>query len=434
MAFTKDWYIENFRKLENDQKFGTDSGIYGMRKEAIGSFITLGFPSLKNEDWKYTNISPILNFGFLPDTKTTEVDARIISAYEIKGIDANTVVLVNGNFIENLCRLDLLPHGVLVTSIASALKSHPDLIRDYFGKNLQYENGFIALNTAYANDGVFIFIPENTKIEKPIHIINITGSDEEEILSQPRNIVVAANNSKATVIETYNSFEGKSSFTNIITEVNVGEGANIQIFKIQNESSNAFHISRLQAEQRKNSVFTAYTVTTGGSLVRNDISTVLSDEGCETHLYGLYLTNGTQHVDNHTLIDHAKPHCLSNELYKGVLNDKSHAVFNGKVFVRQDAQKTNAYQSNKNILLSRDASVDTKPQLEIYADDVRCTHGATVGQLDDESVFYLRSRGIPKDLALKILIRAFADDVFENITIEPLHEHIQKLIFEKLSL
>jgi Fe-S cluster assembly protein SufD len=204
------------------------------------------------------------------------------------------------------------------------------------------------------------------------------------------------------------------------------------LFKIQDENSKSFQVSRTQAEQRKNSVFTTYTVTTGGALVRNDINTLLNDEGCETHLFGLYLTDGEQHVDNHTLIDHAKPHCISNELYKGVLNDRSRAVFNGKVFVRPDAQKTNAYQSNKNILLTKDASVDTKPQLEIYADDVRCTHGATVGQLDDESVFYLRSRGIPKEHALIILIRAFADDIFENISIEPLHEHIQKLIFEKL--
>lgn len=217
-----------------------------------------------------------------------------------------------------------------------------------------------------------------------------------------------------------------------MTEIYTGENSNIEMYRIQDENLNSYLVTLTQAEQRRGSVFTTYTVTTGGSLVRNDINTVLDGENCEAHLYGLYLTEDSQHVDNHTLIDHAKPHCLSNELFKGVLNDKSYAVFNGKVFVRPDAQKTNAYQSNKNILLSKDATVDTKPQLEIFADDVKCSHGATVGQLDDDSLFYLRSRGISEDMARSILIRAFASDVFEEIKLDAVHEHINNLIFKKL--
>ena len=289
------------------------------------------------------------------------------------------------------------------------------------------------MNTAFANDGAFIYIPDNVTVIDPIHIISINGNAEENILSQPRNLIITGKNSKVTIIETYNSITDKAHFTNVVTEVIAGENSNIEMYKIQDENLNSFQVSLTQVEQKKNSVFTVYTVTTGGAIVRNDVNSVLDDEGCETHLYGLYLTDGSQHVDNHTLMDHAKPHCLSNELYKGVLNGKSRAVFNGKVFVRPDAQKTNAYQSNKNILLSPDATVDTKPQLEIYADDVKCSHGATVGQLDEESLFYLRSRGISKDMARSILIRAFANDIFDEMKNNELHEHLNNMVFEKLN-
>jgi Fe-S cluster assembly protein SufD len=435
MTYTKDWYIDNFKKLENKLNGEAKSDFYKKRKEAIEIFEKLNFPTLKNEDWKYTNVSPIFDYAFIPadDTEKIEIDKQIIAQQRLKGLDANIVVLINGKYRNDLSEIKTLPKGVIITDLSGEIKENNDLIKEYFGKYIKQENGFIALNTAFANDGVFIFIPRNTTIEHPIHILNLNGSSKDNILVQPRNIYITGENSSAVIIETYNSINGKASFTNFINEIFVGEKSNLTLFKIQNENEKSFHVSRTQAEQKKNSVFTTYTVTTGGSLTRNDNNTLLNDEGCETHMFGLYLTDGTQHVDNHTLIDHAKPYCVSNELYKGVLNHKSKAVFNGKVFVRPDAQKTNAYQSNKNILLTREASVDTKPQLEIYADDVRCTHGATVGQLDDESVFYLRSRGIPKEEALRILIRAFADDIFENISSEQIHKHIQKLIYEKLN-
>jgi len=433
MTYTKEWYIDNFKKLESKLNGEAKSDFHKIRKEAIEQFDKLNFPTSKNEDWKYTNVAPIFNYGFIPNFEKEEVDKNIISTNKIPGLDANIIVLINGKFRSELSEINSLPGNVTITSFRTAVKEHYNLIKEYFGKNIKQENGFIALNTAFANDGIFIYIPANTVIDIPIHIMNLNGSIQGNVLVQPRNIFIAGENSTAVILETYNSINEGTSFTNNITEVFLGERSNFKLFKIQRENEKSFHISRTQAEQKKNSVLTTYTVTTGGSLTRNDNNTLLNDEGCETHLFGLYLTSGSQHVDNHTLIDHAKPRCTSNELYKGVLNDRSKAVFNGKVFVRPDAQKTNAYQSNKNILLTKEASVDTKPQLEIYADDVRCTHGATVGQLDEESVFYLRSRGIPKEEAIKILIRAFAEDIFENISSEQIHEYIQKLIFEKLN-
>jgi len=429
MAYTKDWYIENFRKIEGNLTSG--NGINKIRQDAIKTFELLGFPTVKNEEWIYTNISPVLNHGFTPYSGKKDLKSPDIKKYSIDGINEIIVVLYNGIYQNEAAITNSLPAGVILTSFKNAVKSHNDKLEKHIGKYVKQENGFISLNTAFADDGVFIYIPDNATIQKPIHIININGGGKE-ILSQPRNIIIAGKNSSATIIESYNSADNETSFTNVITELFAGEGSRINFYKFQNENDRAFNISRVQTEQKRNSVFTIYTVTTGGSLVRNDVNTLLNDEGCETHLFGLYLTDGSQHVDNHTLIDHAKPRCLSNELYKGVLNDTSHGVFNGKVYVRPDAQKTNAYQSNKNILLTKEASIDTKPQLEIYADDVRCTHGATVGQLDDESVFYFRSRGIPKDEAIKLLIHAFANDIFENIENEPLRGHIGKMIVNKL--
>jgi len=429
MAYTKDWYIENFRKIEGNLTSG--NGINKIRQDAIKTFELLGFPTVKNEEWIYTNISPVLNHGFTPYSGKKDLKSTDIKKYSIEGINEIIIVLHNGIYQNEAAITNSLPAGVILTSFKNAVKSHNDKLEKHIGKYVKQENGFISLNTAFADDGVFIYIPDNATIQKPIHIININGGGKE-ILSQPRNIIIAGKNSSATIIESYNSADNETSFTNVITELFAGEGSRINFYKFQNENDRAFNISRVQTEQKRNSVFTIYTVTTGGSLVRNDVNTLLNDEGCETHLFGLYLTDGSQHVDNHTLIDHAKPRCLSNELYKGVLNDTSHGVFNGKVYVRPDAQKTNAYQSNKNILLTKEASIDTKPQLEIYADDVRCTHGATVGQLDDESVFYFRSRGIPKDEAIKLLIHAFANDIFENIENEPLRGHIGKMIVNKL--
>ena len=430
-TYSKDWYIENFSIMENGLNGESKSPFHKIRKDAIAEFDKMGFPTTKSEDWKYTNIAPIFNFKFIPagNVKVTKND---ISKFLVKGLKVNLLVFVNGKFSKELSDIQNHTEGIKIDSLANIIKSQPEILSEHFAKYTKNDNGFIALNTAFAQDGFVIIIPGNVNIEEPVHILNINGDAENHVLSQPRNLVITGKNSSVKIIETYHSISESASFSNVVTEVVTGENSHAELFKIQDENMSSFHINRTQVEQKKNSTFTSYSISLGNALTRNDINVVLNDENITSNLFGLYITEGTQHVDNHTLIDHAKPHCRSNESYKGVLNDKSRGVFNGKVFVRQDAQKTNAYQSNKAILLSKEATIDTKPQLEIYADDVKCSHGAAIGQLDEESVFYLRSRGIGEEQARAVLIRAFANDLFETIDSEPLHEHLNNLVFAKL--
>jgi Fe-S cluster assembly protein SufD len=430
----KEKYLYIFREFEKSLNGTAVSEFHRIRKNAIDAFDRLDFPTLKNEDWKYTNISPILEHNFITVIEQDGIKpfSGVIGNHFIKGLDAVVLVFINGFFSRELSGIPELPGGVRISSIAELIKKEPALLNEHLGRYASLENGFIALNTAFMQDGAFISIPDNCSLEKPVHILNLTGFEGKNVLSQPRNLILTGISSHVKLIESYSSIAGDVNFTNAVTEISAGENSKLEYYKIQDENSSAYHVSRTQIEQKKNSKFTAYTVTTGGLLIRNDLNTLLNGEGCETHFYGLYLGDSKQHIDNHTMIDHAKPHCFSNELYKGVLNGHSRSVFNGKVYVRPDAQKTNAYQSNKNILLSRDAHADTKPQLEIYADDVKCTHGGTVGQIDEESVFYLRSRGISKQTAISVLIRAFANDIFEEIKTEQLKEYLNNMIFRKL--
>ena len=428
---SKDWYLSNFKSVEESLNGESKTPFHEIRKKAISRFEEIDFPTTKNEEWKYTNIAPILNYNFTPSAAAKLISKSDVEKFLIPDLKVNLAVLVNGNYSAELSNIHQQPNGVRIESFHNLLKNEPDFILSHFAKYAALENGFVALNTAFANDGVVIYVPDNTSVENYIHILNLCGNDEN-VLSQPRNLIIAGKNSTVKIIESYYSLTDNVNLTNVVNEIIVGENSNVEINRLQHENMDSFHINRTQVEQKKNSVFTHYSVSLGGSIVRNDTHTVLNDENCTGNLYGLYLTEGSQHVDNHTLIDHAKPHCQSNELYKGVLNDKSRGVFNGKVFVRKDAQKTNAYQSNKAILLTNDALIDTKPQLEIYADDVKCSHGAAIGQLDEDAVFYLRSRGIGEEMAKTVLIRAFANDIFETIENEALHDYLHNLVVAKL--
>jgi Fe-S cluster assembly protein SufD len=268
-------------------------------------------------------------------------------------------------------------------------------------------------------------------VDKPVQVLYLNGGSDA-VLSTPRNIIVAGKNSQLSIISNYYGFMPGVYFTNVVSDLYAGEHAVVDYYKIQNENDEAFHIEKFQGRQEKGSVLNHFNFTFGGAIVRNDINTVLEGENIETHYYGFYLANGKRHVDNHTFVDHAKPHCVSNELYKGILDDNARGVFNGKIIVRRNAQKTNAYQQNKTILLSKGATIDTKPQLEIFADDVKCTHGATVGHLDDTANFYIRTRGIPDELAKSMLIRAFANDIVEMVKIDPMREKLNHMVFENL--
>ncbi|NIV96644.1 Fe-S cluster assembly protein SufD, partial [candidate division KSB1 bacterium] len=308
-----------------------------------------------------------------------------------------------------------------------------ELVQKHLGQYAAFENeAFTALNTAFAEDGVLIHVPDNTVIEEPIHFINLTVSEDSEIVSHPRNLFVAGKNSQLTIIDTYHCLADSTYFNNVVTEFFVDENANVDHIKIQEESVEAFHIMSTHVQQERSSVYTNINIDLGGLLVRNNFSLLLNAENCESHLFGFYFGEDRQHVDNHTFMDHAKPHCFSNELYKGILGGKARGVFNGKILVRPNAQKTNALQSNKSLLLTGDATINAKPQLEIFADDVKCTHGATIGQLDEEAMFYLRSRGISEEMVAAMLRYAFAADVFENIKIESIRKKLDTRIIDIL--
>ncbi len=428
---SKNKFISAFNSVEERMNGESKSPFHQLRKDAIKKFDELDFPTVKNEDWKYTNIAPILKHDFTTSSDV-KADKKSIEQFLIPGLKTSLIVFVNGSFSKELSHITKQAAGIRIENLDTLLKNEAELVMLYFGRFVGIDNGFTALNTAFAKEGTVIIVPDNTEVDGHIHILNLSGASGKNLISQPRNIIVAGKNSRVKIIESYHSLSEEENFTNTVNEVSVGDNSYVEIYRLQRENMKSFHVNRTQARLGKNSIFTHYSVTLGGSIVRNDTNILLDDEHSTGNLYGLYLTEGSQHVDNHTLIDHAKPNCQSNEMYKGVLNDSSRGVFNGKVFVREDAQKTNAYQSNKAILLSDTAVIDTKPQLEIYADDVKCSHGAAIGQLDDEAVFYLRSRGIGEEMAKTVLIRAFANDIFETIESEVLHDHLNHLVHEKL--
>ncbi|MEO8146442.1 MAG: Fe-S cluster assembly protein SufD [Bacteroidia bacterium] len=414
------------------------SELYGktfaaLRKQAIESFDKLGFPTKKNEEWKYFDVTPIINTNFRFTSPSTE---NKTTANDLKSLpflkDAIAVVFENGKWNEKLSSIKNLPQGLVIENISNATEN--EILKNHFSKYTDFTNHeFAALNTAFMLDGTFIYIEPKATIEKPIYIINIVSEQEEPVAAYCRNLIVAGKNSQTKIgFITLSQNETTNGFVNVVNELVASENSNLEFDFIQNDNSNVHQVSNTYVYQKRDSKFSINTVSLGGNMVRNNLNIMLDDENIESHLYGMYVANGNEIIDNHTAVHHAKPHCNSNQLYKGLIDDKATGIFNGKIFVHKDAQKTNAFQSNKNILLSNDANMYSKPQLEIYADDVKCSHGATTGQLDDEALFYLRSRGIGKQAAQSLLNFAFASDVLKNITIESLHDYSVNLLAEKL--
>ncbi|MCI0460506.1 MAG: Fe-S cluster assembly protein SufD, partial [Gemmataceae bacterium] len=327
------------------------------------------------------------------------------------------------------------PAGVTVGSLADVLARRRDLVEPHLGRLARYETRpFVALNTAFLHDGAFVHVPRGAVVREPIHLIFLATPTNEPAVSYPRTLIVAEGNCQCTLAQSYAGLGEGTYFTNAVTEVETGPNAFIDHYKIQREGPSAFHLETLQVRLGRASNFSSHALTLGGKWARNESGALLADEGCECTLNGLYLAGGTQHVDNRTVIDHAKPHCSSHELYKGILDGKAHAVFNGKIYVRQDAQKTDAKQTNQTLLLSEDAVINTKPQLEIFADDVKCTHGATIGQLSADALFYLRSRGIGSEAARALLTYAFANDVVERIKFDPLRRQLEDFLLARQHL
>jgi len=428
-------YLSSFKSFEKSLNGEAKSWLHNMRKDALSAFDELGFPTTRNEEWKYTNVAPIAKENFThilkPESHTVTLDD--VKRYGYEGLDAHLVVFVDGHFDKQLSSIRDLPDGVKIGSLAEELRADSAPVKQHLGKYVSYEDdAFTSLNTAFIIDGAFIYLPENALVEKPIHLLFISSDRNEPFVTYPRNLVVAGKHSKATIIETYTGLNNNRYFTNTVMEVYVDENAHIDHYKIQEESTEAYHVSTQQVYHRANSNFKSNAVTFGGLIVRNNPRATLDAEGVESTLNGLYLGTGRQLIDNHTTIDHAKPHCNSHELYKGVLDGNARGVFNGKIFVRLDAQKTDAKQTNQALLLSDEATLDTKPQLEIFADDVKCTHGATIGQLDEEAMFYLQTRGIEKEMARNILTYAFASDVINHMDIKELKDYCHHRLLVKL--
>lgn len=399
-----------------------------LRENAMDAFLKQGIPNRKHEEYKYVNLELMLKGDFALSTNKTITCEQLESKKCIK--DAFTIVIENGIFIEGLSKIDSLPKGLTIINIAEA--QNETEFKKHYSKYADINaDAFIAMNTALANGGVFVCVDTNTIIENPIHIIHVSTTSEN-LLTNSRNLIVVGENAQAKIVESHIAIHSSAkSFTNSLTEIVVSENAEAKHYKIQDEKEFGFSVNTTQVYQKKQSNFSTNTFTLSGSFVRNNLNMVLDDEHIESHLNGLYLTKDSQIVDNHTLVDHRKPNCNSNELYKGIIEDKSSATFNGKIFVRKDAQKTNAFQSNKNILLSDDGTINTKPQLEIYADDVKCSHGTSTGKLDENQVFYLRARGLSESSAKKLLMHAFAAEVVNYIEIEELKDFIEAKIYQR---
>ena len=424
--------IADFKTAEGRMNGEAKSAVHLIRQQALERFDKLGFPTIRHEEWKYSNVKNLVNQAF-EFNAVTNFSAKDLEEMPIPNLEGNILYFINGIYNAELSTIVSPDSELQILTFAEAAKTQPELVEQYFNKYSDYQdNAFTALNTAFAQNGVFVHVSDNKVVEQPIILRFISDARTLNVASQPRNLIVVGKRSEVQIAEAYRSFGENASFTNAVTEFIVGEEANVHYYKVQNESDKSYHIGTTSVLQASKSVFTANTVTANGGFVRNNLNIKIDGEYAEANMYGLYIPNGKQHIDNHTVVDHAKPNSNSNELYKGILKGKSTGVFNGKIFVRQDAQKTNAFQSCKNVLLSEDASMNTKPQLEIWADDVKCSHGTTTGQLNDDALFYMQARGISKDSARALLTLAFAQDVIDKFEIVAIKEYLQALIEEKI--
>jgi Fe-S cluster assembly protein SufD len=429
---------EKYLKLfgDNIEKISGNSTPYlnSFREKAFGKFSELGIPTKKDENYKYTSLNLFFDHDyasyFIPEASDFEKAEEF--RCDIAELDTHGIVLLNGFYPTLNEKLRQLPSGVWIGSLNEAAKKFPEIIEKHYGKYAASEtDGLVHLNTAMASDGVFVYVPEGVTLLKPVQVVNLVQA-EVDSFSQHRNLIIVEKKAEFSIIICDHTLSPKKFLTNAVTEVFVGEDAHFDIIRVQNEHNAACKITHTFIHQERNSVASSNNMTLHGGLIRNSTYHYLGGEGAESHSYGLFLADKWQHIDNFVNVDHAFPHCTSNQLFKGVLDDMSTGAFNGRILVRPDAQGTLAYQKNNNILLTDDAKMDSKPQLEIYADDVKCSHGATVGQLDGDALFYLQSRGIDKREARLMLMFGFAHEVIQNIKIEPLRERMDNLVMQRL--
>ncbi len=421
-----DWYRDCFATFEQGLNGEAASSVGPLRRTSMANFTAAGFPTTKDEEWRFTSLAALTRLNFELAAAETAPPDTAIAPFRY---DLPCLVFVNGHFNPSLSQLDALPTGAAVKSLRAALVEDADLINRHIGQQASTENeAFNALNTAFLHDGALVHLRPQTVLTQPVHLLFASTGQEAKAISHPRILIVADANSEASLVESHVGLECETYFTNAVSEIFLGENASIDHDRVQRESNAAFHFSATYVGEERAARFRSTSITLGGQLTRNHVHTALVGEGVDSTLNGLYVENDDQHVDNHTLIEHAAPHCRSHEFYKGILAGEATGVFRGKIHVHQAAQKTDAYQANQNLLLSDSARIDTKPQLEIYADDVKCSHGATIGQLDQDAIFYLRSRGIGRHKAAQILTRAFAGEVLDRIRIDSLRNSLDALV------
>ncbi len=430
-----EYFGEKFNQL---QVLDPDNFISAIRKEGFNVFNKNGLPTYKNEEWKYTSISDLFKkeYRLSEDGLNTEISKSDIDGIRLPGNDkANELVFINGKYVPALSTIRSSEDQLVILPLEDAAEGkYKEIVNEHLGKsNLFFKDGIHALNTSFIYGGVFIYVNRKQVVENPVYLYHFSDARVNHILSQPRSLFYIDESAKLQLVETYKTIGAMDSFTNEVIEVVVNENAIVEYYKIQNDNVNASQVGTTHIRQIGKSYAHTVVATLNGGMIRNNTNIIMETAGNEAHMYGLYLLKGNSHVDNHTVVDNTMPNCFSNELYKGVMDDRSTGVFSGKIFVRPDAQKTNAYQTNNNILLSDKATVNTKPQLEIFADDVKCSHGCTVGRLDEEALFYLRTRGISKDHAKAMLLEAYAASIMEQIKIEPLRRYAEQLIAERLS-
>jgi len=441
----QDSYQAAFRALqETGSGSQRPSWLERLRVSAMDRFELLGFPTVEDEDWKYTNISQIPRLGFSPFAAPDDsvlINQSQLADFTYPEAKASRLVFVNGIVSAKLSSLGELPAGVVAIDFGEALGSDRfrDVVREYLGRVVDYgENGFTALNTAFMANGALVIIPRGVSVAAPLHLLFLANPAQPSPALFPRVLVIAEENTSATIIESYRDLAScqrvstGSYFTNAVVEIVLKDGARLEHYRVQDEGLEAFHVTTTSADLGRNSSFDSTNITLGAGLSRHNLSVVMDHQGAECWVDGLYIVGEGQHTDTHSVIDHKQPHCTSHQLYKGILDGKSRAVFNGKVFVRHGAMGTDANQTNKNLLLSNEAHVDTKPQREMFADDVKCAHGAAIGQLDEDELFYLESRGIHSDLARNLLTYGFAEEVIAKIKVESIKAQLDKAVLNRL--
>ncbi len=435
MSETIHHYTEQFSLFEKNGASKSPAWLHELRTNALAIFNDRGFPNSKEEDWRFTNISPITKtaFHYSSDSEIPVLSKDYILELAIQKNETHRLVFINGHFSKEHSVVGTLPHGAIVTNLSEALKNHSHLVQQYIGKYAAtVQSSFTALNTAFIKDGAFIFVPSGVEVTEPIHLLFISTKTEKEKISNIRNLFIIEENAKAVAMEQFRGYDENSNLSNVVTEIIAKDQSSFELVKVQKESARSYHYENLYSTMGKESKVDIFSLALGSAIARNDMSGIIDGEAADLNLNGLYITDGDQLIDHHTLMHHIHPNCPSHELFKGILNGNSRAVFNGKVYVNPEAQKTDSKQTNRNLLLSENATINAKPELEIFADDVKCTHGAATGGLNPQSIFYLKSRGVSEETSKGILVVGFAAEVTAKIKNQLLRHYVDLIVVEHL--